>query len=177
MHFFKECRASVTSAPNHPALPSVHLTYYSDFPAPSVPYRQPDHCLRASHPLHHLSQCLHRHRLHPYIYRLSRHPLYHHCMNFRCHPRKSVWCSPPGTFTAYLASPGRFSSICVASTLSATGRCYIPGDALSYSLTEKVLRRHASRVLATYSDPPVPSTLSVPVSNVPPSPQVPPGVK
>ena len=174
-HFFKECRASVTSAPDHSSLPSVHFMYYSDFPAPFVPYRQLDHCLRASHPLHHLSQYLHR--LYPYIYRLSRHPLYHHCMNCRCHPRTPVWRFPPGTFTAYLASPGRFSDIYVASTLSATCCCYIPDDVLPYSLTEMVLRRHASRVPATYSDLPVPSTLSVLVLNVPLASQVPPVVK
>ena len=45
----------------------------------------------------------------------------------------------------------------------------------SYSLIERYLSRHSFRFTATYTELPVLSTTRIPVPNISPSPQVPPG--
>ena len=77
----------------------------------------------------------------------------------------------------HLAPPGEFPGPYVANASSTTGCPHIIYNPRSYSLTDRSSHPPASRAPATYLDPPVYSTTTVPVSNVSPSTQAPPSNK
>ena len=134
------------------------------------------HHLRASYPLRWLSRCrcLHHHRAH-HNHRLSRYTLHHPRMDRRGHPWSLARAlhSGPSRRISRLQATFRVY-IYVASTSSTTSRYVVANRRpSSYSLTDRSLRLPASRVSASYIDPPVSFTARMPVSNASPSPRYP----